>query len=426
MDKIVIKGGARLEGEIEIAGAKNSALKLMAASLLTSDTLELTNVPDLYDVKTLIALLNELGVETVGPVKNGTSRLSLNAGHLESTTASYDLVRQMRASVLVLGPLVARIGHAKISLPGGCAIGTRPIDFHLTGLERMGAEIELADGYVIANTPRGINRLQGAEINLPFPSMGATENLMMAATLADGTTVIENAAREPEIEDLANCLKTMGADIEGAGTERITIEGKDTLHGGEHRVMADRIEAGTYAMAAAITGGDVVLKGLDSSTLESVVDALKQAGVAIEDVDGGIRVRRDANRLEGVDVMTQPFPGFPTDLQAQFMALMSVADGASMITETIFENRFMHVPELGRLGANINVHGASALVRGVERLKGAQVMATDLRASVSLVIAALAAEGETTVNRVYHLDRGFERLEEKLDACGADIERVAA
>ncbi len=426
MDKMVIRGGAPLEGEIEIAGAKNSALKLMAASLLTSDTLTLTNVPQLQDVETLIALLEELGVVTDGPITNGTSKLTLNAGHLGNTTASYELVRQMRASVLVLGPLLARVGEAKISLPGGCAIGTRPIDFHLTGLERMGAEIELADGYVIANTPRGINRLQGAEINLPFPSMGATENLMMAATLANGTTVIENAAREPEIEDLASCLTVMGAQIDGAGTERITIEGQEVLHGGEYDVMADRIEAGTYAMAAAVTGGDVVLKGLDTSTLDSVIDALRQAGVSMEDTSEGIRVRRDGNRLEGVDVMTQPYPGFPTDLQAQFMALMSVADGASMITETIFENRFMHVPELGRLGANINVHGASALVRGVERLKGAQVMATDLRASVSLVIAALAAEGETTVNRVYHLDRGFERLEEKLGACGADIVRVAA
>ncbi len=426
MDKMVIRGGAPLKGEIEIAGAKNSALKLMAASLLTSDTLTLTNVPQLQDVETLIALLEELGVITDGPVTNGTSKLTLNAGHLGNTTASYDLVRQMRASVLVLGPLLARFGEAKISLPGGCAIGTRPIDFHLTGLERMGAEIELADGYVIANTPRGINRLQGAEINLPFPSMGATENLMMAATLANGTTVIENAAREPEIEDLASCLMVMGAQIDGAGTERITIEGQEVLHGGEYEVMADRIEAGTYAMAAAVTGGDVVLKGLDTSTLDSVIDALRQAGVSVEDTSEGIRVRREGNRLEGVDVMTQPYPGFPTDLQAQFMALMSVADGASMITETIFENRFMHVPELGRLGANINVHGASALVRGVERLKGAQVMATDLRASVSLVIAALAAEGETTVNRVYHLDRGFERLEEKLGACGADIVRVAA
>lgn len=426
MDKMVIRGGAPLEGEIEIAGAKNSALKLMVASLLTSDTLTLTNVPKLHDVETLIALLEELGVVTDRPVTNGTSKLTLNAGHIGNTTASYDLVRQMRASVLVLGPLLARIGEAKISLPGGCAIGTRPIDFHLSGLERMGAEIELADGYVIANTPRGVNRLQGAEINLPFPSMGATENLMMAATLANGTTVIENAAREPEIEDLASCLMVMGAQIDGAGTERITIEGQEVLHGGEYEVMADRIEAGTYAMAAAVTGGNVVLKGLDTSTLDSVVDALRQAGVSVEDTSKGIRVRRDGNRLEGVDVMTQPYPGFPTDLQAQFMALMSVADGASMITETIFENRFMHVPELGRLGANINVHGASALVRGVERLKGAQVMATDLRASVSLVIAALAAEGETTVNRVYHLDRGFERLEEKLGACGADIVRVAA
>lgn len=426
MDKIVIRGGAPLKGEIEIAGAKNSALKLMAASLLTSDTLSLKNVPDLFDVKTLISLLEELGVKVEGPFLNGTSRLNLNAGHLDNTTASYDLVRQMRASVLVLGPLLARIGQAKISLPGGCAIGTRPIDFHLTGLERMGAEIELKDGYVIANTPRGVNRLRGAEINLPFPSMGATENLMMAATLADGTTVIENAAREPEIEDLASCLVAMGAVISGAGTERITIEGQDRLHGAEYTVMADRIEAGTYAMAAAITGGDVTLKGLDTSTLDAVVDTLRQAGVTIEDTQGGIRVSREGNRLEGVDVMTQPFPGFPTDLQAQFMALMSVADGASMITETIFESRFMHVPELSRLGANINVHGSSALVRGVERLKGAQVMATDLRASVALVIAALVAEGETTVNRVYHLDRGFERLEEKLGACGADIERVAA
>ena len=404
-----------------MSGAKNAALPLLTASLLTESTLTLTNVPDLADIETMAKLLQQHGVA----VERGDRRLhrvELNAGHISSTTAPYDLVRKMRASVLVLGPLVARCGRARVSLPGGCAIGNRPIDLHLKGLAEMGAEIDLTGGYVEVRAPNG---LKGAEIVFPKVSVGATENLLMAACLDEGETVLVNAAREPEIGDLARCLITMGAEIEGVGEGRLVVRGQRFLHGAEHAVLPDRIETGTYAMAAAITGGDVELVGTSADLIRSVVNVLTDAGIAVDETPDGMRVRRANGVLAGVDVKTEPYPGFPTDLQAQTMALMTVASGAAMITETIFENRFMHVPELMRMGANITVHDASALVRGVPALKGAPVMATDLRASVSLVLAGLVAEGETVLNRVYHLDRGYERLEEKLAACGAEIERLA-
>jgi len=417
MDRIRIQGGRVLRGTIPIGGAKNAALPLMAAGLLTSERLVLENVPALADIETMAMLLRQLGV-AVEP--DGPRRLSIG-GPVTNTEAPYDIVRKMRASILVLGPLVARCGEARVSLPGGCAIGTRPVDLHLKGLEEMGASIELDGGYVNARAPQG---LKGARIVFPFASVGATENLMLAASLAHGTTTLINAAREPEIDDLAACLTAMGAVIEGAGTDRITIHGQGSLHGAAHPIIPDRIETGTYAVAAAITGGDVMLHGARMEHLASVAKVLQDSGVEIAQENGGIRVRRGNAPLSGTDVMTEPYPGFPTDMQAQFMALMAVADGAAMVTETIFENRFMHVPELNRMGARINVHGSSAIVRGVARLSGAQVMATDLRASVSLVLAGLAAEGETIVNRVYHLDRGYERVEERLSACGADIERI--
>jgi UDP-N-acetylglucosamine 1-carboxyvinyltransferase len=426
MDKIRIRGNRPLSGTIPIGGAKNAALPLMAASLLTDETLTLCNIPYLADISTLANLLVQHGVSIrwQGYRPNGGQEgraVELTADVITSTTAPYDLVRKMRASVLVLGPLVARCGEARVSLPGGCAIGTRPVDLHLKGLERLGAEIELAQGYVHARAPQG---LKGAEIVFPMVSVGATENLLMAATLAEGETILVNAAREPEVADLARCLVSMGADIDGIGTDRVTIRGKKRLHGAKHRIIADRIETGTYVMAAAITGGDIELTGAEYETIAAVARTLEGAGVEVTPTEAGLRVRRMNGHLTGVDVMTEPFPGFPTDLQAQMMALMATAEGAAMITETIFENRFMHVPELCRMGANINVHGASALVRGVRHLTGAPVMATDLRASVSLVLAGLAAEGETVINRVYHLDRGYERLEEKLAACGAEIERL--
>jgi len=424
MDRILIQGGAPLTGEIEISGAKNAALPLMAACLLTDEPLVLENVPRLADVATMGQLLQQLGVavETDGEERPLGQTLSLQAAKLESTLAHYDLVRKMRASVLVLGPLVARCGHGEVSLPGGCAIGTRPIDIHLSGLEAMGATITLEEGYVRAAAPDG---LKGGTIALRAASVGATENLMMAATLASGTTHIVNAAREPEIVDLAECLTAMGAQIEGAGTVEMVIHGQPRLHGARHSVVADRIEAGTFAMAAAITDGSLHLVGARSVHLLEPLAALRSAGVRVEETDRGLRVERLNGRLEGTDVMTAAFPGFATDLQAQFMALMTTARGAAMITETIFENRFMHVPELARMGADITVHGASALVRGKERLKGAPVMATDLRASVSMVLAGLSAQGETVLNRIYPLDRGYERLVEKLAACGASIQRVA-
>jgi len=417
MDKIRIRGGRTLMGTIAVGGAKNAALPLMAASILTDEALTLTNLPHLADITTLATLLEQLGVR----VSVDGRLMTLTAGRILSTTAPYDLVRKMRASVLVLGPLVARERRARVSLPGGCAIGARPIDLHLKGLQAMGAEIELSEGYVEARAPGG---LVGAEIVFPFVSVGATENLLMAASLARGETILKNAAREPEVQDLAHCLVAMGAEIEGIGSDRLVIHGVDRLHAANHPIMPDRIETGTYAMAAAITGGNVELTGTRMDLLPAAIAIMRSAGVSIEATENGIRVQRTNAPLIGVDVMTEAYPGFPTDLQAQMMSLLTTAEGASMMTETIFENRFMHVPELRRMGANINLHGSSAMVRGVKRLTGAPVMATDLRASVSLVIAGLAAEGDTVVNRVYHLDRGYERLEEKLAACGAEIERL--
>jgi UDP-N-acetylglucosamine 1-carboxyvinyltransferase len=423
MDKICIKGGVPLEGVIPIGGAKNAALPLMAASLLTSETLTLKNVPVLADIATMANLLVQHGVGVMRGEEGTDSGhvVELSAGNITSSTAPYDLVRKMRASVLVLGPLVARCGRARVSLPGGCAIGPRPVDLHIKGLQRLGAEVELREGYIDARAPKG---LRGAEIAFPAVSVGATENLLMAASLAEGETLLINAAREPEITNLAECLVAMGARIDGIGTDRLRILGVPQLHGATHSIIPDRIETGTYIMAAAATNGEVRLTGTRLDLVAAVVRILESAGVKVEETAGELVVRRAAERLEGVDVMTEPYPGFPTDLQAQTMALMTIANGASMITETIFENRFMHVPELARMGANINVHGASALVRGVPRLMGAPVMATDLRASVSLVVAGLAAAGETVINRVYHLDRGYERLEEKLAGCNARIERL--
>ena len=422
MDRIKIIGGHRLEGKIHVSGAKNAALPLMAAALLTDQPLWLENLPRLGDIATMAGLLEQLGAkielgEGIGPAR----RTQLHVPKITDTTASYDLVRKMRASVLVLGPLLARERKAKVSLPGGCAIGTRPIDLHLKGLTQMGAVIELVDGYVEATAPKG---LSGARIVFPNVSVGATENLLMAAALARGETVLVNAAREPEIGDLVHCLIAMGAQIGGVGTDTLTVQGVDRLHGATHAVIADRIETGTFAMAAAVTDGDIELVGAQVDHIGAVAETLTRAGVAITPTAAGFRAKRANGELMGVDVMTEPFPGFPTDLQAQFMALMTSASGAAMVTETIFENRFMHVPELCRMGANINVHGASAMIRGVKRLTGAPVMATDLRASVSLVIAGLAAEGQTVLNRVYHLDRGYERLVDKLSACGAQIERL--
>ena len=425
MDKIRIRGGRPLAGSIPVGGAKNAALPLMTAALLTDETLTLRNVPVLADITTLSHLLVQHGAAvTMAGAESVNERghaLQINARRIVSTTAPYDLVRKMRASVLVLGPLLARCREARVSLPGGCAIGTRPVDLHIKGLERMGAHIELRQGYIEAEAREG---LRGAEIVFPIVSVGATENLMMAATLADGETTLVNAAREPEIVDLAACLNAMGAKISGAGTGSIAILGVKRLHGATHAVVPDRIETGTYLMAAAIAGGAVELVGARYDLVGAVARSLEGAGVEIAESATGLTVCRRNGRLDGVNVTTAPFPGFPTDLQAQMMALMTIATGAATITETIFENRFMHVPELCRMGADISVNGAAATVRGVARLNGAPVMATDLRASVSLVLAGLAAEGETIVNRVYHLDRGYERLEEKLAACGADIERL--
>ncbi|KAA2211748.1 UDP-N-acetylglucosamine 1-carboxyvinyltransferase [Teichococcus oryzae] len=420
MDRIRIRGGRRLEGRIAIGGAKNAALPLMATGLLTHEAVVLTNAPALSDIATMGGLLAQHGLR----VEHDTAsrRISLD-GAATDFEAPYDLVRKMRASVLVLGPLLARYGQARVSLPGGCAIGTRPVDLHLKGLEQMGAVIELDAGYINARVPDG-GRLKGARILFTQVAAGATENLLMAATLAEGTTELVNAAREPEISDLAHCLLSMGARIEGIGTDRLVIEGVDSLHGTAHPILPDRIEAGTFACAGAITGGELLLEGMRLDLFGACTRSLREAGVELLEEADGVRARR-LNGLHGVDVMTEPFPGFATDMQAQFMALMAVAEGASMITETIFENRFMHVPELTRMGARINAHGSSAIVRGVGKLSGAPVMATDLRASVSLIIAGLAAEGETVVNRVYHLDRGYERVEQKLAAAGADIERIA-
>lgn len=418
MDRIVIQGGAKLNGSISISGAKNSALKLMAAALLTDEPVVLTRMPRLRDSRFMAHLLARLGVsveEGPGP------EMTLHAGEITDTYAPYDLVRKMRATFNVLGPLVAREGRAKVSLPGGCAIGARPVDLHLKALESLGAHIELSEGYVEATAPKG--GLVGGEIELPFASVGATEHAMLAASLAKGESVIDNAAREPEIADLADCLTAMGALVEGAGSSTIRIQGREKLNGVRHHVVADRIETATYALAVAAAGGDVELDGARWEHNKVLWRAMSDAGVTVEPSDQGVRVARNGSQIVGTDIETQPYPGFPTDAQAQFMAVMTLAEGTSVIRENIFENRFMHAPELTRLGADIAVHGNEAIVRGVKQLKGAPVMATDLRASVSLVIAGLAAEGETVVNRVYHLDRGFERLEEKLSKCGAQIRR---
>ena len=425
MDRIRIKGGRQLKGEIRISGSKNASLPLMVAALLSDKPLTLHNVPRLADITTMIQLLQQHGVEVSAAAgENGHAHgttLVLRAEKIVSTTAPYDIVRKMRASVLVLGALLTREREARVSLPGGCAIGARPVDLHIAGLKAMGAEIDIDGGYLVAKAPGG---LRGARYTFPKVSVGATENLMMAAALAKGTTVLDNAAREPEITDLAHCLIALGVPVDGVGTETLTIEGVPALKAAEHSVIPDRIETGTYAMAVAMTAGDVELVGGRLDLIETAAQTLRAAGVSLEPTARGVRVQRTNGALRGVDVMTEPYPGFPTDLQAQMMALMTRAEGASMITETVFESRFMHVPELSRMGANVTIHHESALVRGVPKLRGAEVMATDLRASVSLAIAGLAAEGHTTVNRVYHLDRGYERLEEKLGACGADIERL--
>src|SRR5690625_2513672 len=425
MDRILIRGGRPLCGEIEISGSKNAALPLLAAALLTPETLRLSNLPRLADIASMRQLLETLGTEIrevdAEPDEKGMV-LEVQAAGVQSLRAPYDLVRKMRASVLVLGPLLARFGRAEVSLPGGCAIGTRPVDLHLKALEAMGASFTIEAGYIRAEAARG---LRGGDFAFPMVSVGATENAMMAAALADGESRLVNVARGPEIVDLANCLNSMGAEVRGAGSDTITVRGAAGLHGTRHAVIADRIEAGTFLMAAAITDGNLRLQGAEMTHLERPIELLRRSGTTIAETNSGIHVHRTNGPLVGSDVMTEAFPGFATDLQAQFMALMTTAAGASMITETIFENRFMHVPELQRMGANITVHGASALVRGQERLMGAEVMATDLRASVCLVLAGLAAEGETLINRVYHLDRGYERIEAKLAACGAEIERLA-
>jgi UDP-N-acetylglucosamine 1-carboxyvinyltransferase len=428
MDRIKITGGQPLNGVIPISGAKNAALPLMIASLLSEDILTLANVPRLADVSLLARILGNHGIDvTIAGKRPGEAELTgqtvrLDARTIVDTTAPYELVSKMRASFWVIAPLLARMGRARVSLPGGCAIGTRPVDLLLMALERLGATIDIEAGYVVASAKGG---LKGAEIDFPKVTVGGTHTALMAATLAHGTTVIHNAAREPEIVDVADCLTKMGAKIRGAGTATIEVTGVARLHGAHHRVVPDRIEAGTYAMCVAMAGGDVVLEGARPELLQTALDTLVEAGVEIAATNEGIRVRRNGHGIEPVTVTTEPFPGFPTDLQAQLMGLMTRAKGTSTITETIFENRFMHVQELARLGAHIHLDGQKATVEGVPTLKGAPVMATDLRASVSLVIAGLAAEGETTVNRVYHLDRGFEQLERKLSACGAVIERIA-
>lgn len=421
MDKIRIIGGNELNGDIRISGAKNAALKIMTASLLSAEPLNLTNNPNsLRDIASQTALLEHLGctIET-----SGEHHMTLNASNITTQTAPYDLVRKMRTSILVLGPLLSRFGQAKVSLPGGCAIGTRPVDLHIQGLEQMGATITLEDGYINATAPEG--GLQGAKILFPKVSVGATENLMMAATLANGTTILGNAAREPEIVDLGECLIKMGAKIEGLGTDTIRIEGVKSLHNATHSVLPDRIETGTYIIAVGMTGGQVRLKNARADHLSAVLGLLIQAGMHIEQDDDDIIVKHDGSPLKGLDIMTDPYPGFPTDLQAQFMAMLTLANGAGMVSETIFENRFMHVPELIRMGADITIQGNSAIIRGMAKLKGAEVMATDLRASVALILAGLVAEGETTVSRIYHLDRGYEDLVGKLSACGANISREA-
>jgi len=424
MDKLLIRGGQALQGEVAIAGAKNAALPELCAALLTADTLTLANVPRLQDVSTIVKLIRHMGVSAE---RNEAGEMVLNAGALHIPEAPYELVKTMRASVLALGPLLARFGHAKVSLPGGCAIGTRPVDQHIKGLQAMGAVIDVEQGYMVARLKDGRSRLKGARIATDMVTVTGTENFLMAAALAEGETVLENAAQEPEIPDLAELLIAMGAKIEGHGTSRIHIQGVDQLHGATHSVVADRIEAGTFLCAVAAAGGDVLLHHARGDHLEAVIDKLRDAGVVVEDVPGGLRVRATApahQYLKAQHFRTTEYPGFPTDMQAQFMVLNAVARGASKVTETIFENRFMHVNELVRLGAHIQIEGKVALVEGVTQLSGATVMATDLRASASLVIAGLVAEGETVVDRIYHLDRGYDRMEDKLRTLGADIERI--
>jgi UDP-N-acetylglucosamine 1-carboxyvinyltransferase len=429
MDRIRITGGQALRGTIPISGAKNAALPLLIASLLTEDRLTLKNVPNLADVNLLVRILRNHGVDLAvdgkrpGPAMHLGETFHLTARDIVDTTAPYEMVSRMRASFWVLGPLIARMREAKVSLPGGCAIGTRPVDLHLMGLKALGAEIDIDAGYVIARAPKG---LHGARIVFPKVSVGATHNVLLAAALAKGETVIENAAREPEIGDVATCLSKMGARVEGIGTSTLRIQGRDRLEGAVHTVLPDRIETGTFAMAVAATGGDVTLEGGRIDDLKAALDVLANTGTAVKATDTGIRVTRNGGGIEPVSIETEPFPGFPTDLQAQLMALLTRASGTSVIRETIFENRFMHVQELARLGADIQLQGDTATIKGVKTLKGAPVMATDLRASVSLVIAGLAGEGETIINRVYHLDRGFEQLEQKLSRCGAKIERLAS
>lgn len=421
MDKIVVRGGRRLEGEVGVSGSKNAALPLLFASLLTAERCSYQAIPNLRDIDTTVRLLQGLGVRVQRESAGGECRLTLQADSVAEFEAPYDLVKTMRASFLALGPLLSRFGHARVSTPGGCAIGARPVNFHLKGMAQMGAEIEIVHGYVEAKA----KRLQGASLYLDLPSVGATENLMMAAALAEGTTKIENAAKEPEVEDLAAALNKMGAKVRGAGSDVVTIEGVETLHGVSHRVIPDRIEAGSFMVAAALTGGDVLVRGAWADHLDAFLLKLKEAGVALSIEEGGVRVKGDG-KVRSVDITTLPYPGFPTDLQAQMMVLMAVAQGTSLITETIFENRFMHAQELDRMGADIRLEGNRALIKGVTHLSGAPVMATDLRASVSLVLAGLVAQGVTEVSRVYHLDRGYERIEQKLSALGADIERIKA
>ncbi|WP_372675039.1 UDP-N-acetylglucosamine 1-carboxyvinyltransferase [Aquicoccus sp.] len=419
MDQIIVTGNGELSGEIPIAGAKNACLALMPATLLSEEPLTLTNAPRLSDIQTMTQLLQSLGAEVTS--LQGGQVLAMSSHDLTNHVAEYDIVRKMRASNLVLGPMLARLGHAVVSLPGGCAIGARPMDLHIRGLEALGAEIELRDGYLHAKAPQG---LKGATVEFSFASVGATENVLMAATLARGTTVLKNAAREPEIVDLATCLRKMGAQIEGEGTSEITIEGVDRLSGATHPVVADRIELGTYMLAPAIAGGEVECLGGRLDLVGAFVEKLDAAGIDVEETERGLKVARRNGRIRAVDVTTEPFPGFPTDLQAQMMALLCTAEGTSVLEEKIFENRFMHAPELMRMGARIDVHGGTATVTGVEQLRGAPVMATDLRASVSLILAGLAAEGETVLSRVYHLDRGYEHLVRKLEGVGAKIERI--
>lgn len=423
MKKLVIKGGKKLEGAIEISGAKNSALKLMAASILTNEEVVLSNVPHLSDISTMANLLASFGVEFQldGFTEDedcSARTIRLNAGNIHNKVAQYDIVRKMRASFVVLGPLLAKYGKAKVSLPGGCAIGTRPVDLHVKGLKKLGAKIKIKNGYVVACAEDG---LKGATVRLKFPSVGATENIMMAATLAKGRTVIKNPAREPEIVDLANFLVSMGAKIRGAGKRRIVIEGVEKLHGSKYSVLADRMEAGTYAVAAAITNGNVLLKGIDIKLFDPIAAEFKSAGIVLEAEENGVRVKQAEGGLKPAHVVTKPYPGFPTDMQAQITAALCLAEGHSTVKETIFENRFMHVPELTRLGANIKVKKNVAHIYGVEKLTGATVMATDLRASSALILAGLVADGETHVRRIYHLERGYEHLGRKLRACGADV-----